>query len=83
MCFFSYELANGQFFEEKGYLKEDGSQVKEGSYSFVDPDGNTQTVNYSADDTGFHPVIGKQSNIFFEWNSETDDNLIAFYFKRY
>lgn len=59
--FHSYELNNGQFFGERGYLKEDGSQVKEGSYGYIDPNGNKQGTNYTSDDTGYHPIVGKKT----------------------
>lgn len=65
---FSYELANGQFFAEKGYLKEDGSQVKEGGYSYTDTNGNTQSTSYTADDSGFHPIVGKKSFILLQFH---------------
>lgn len=60
---FSYELDNGQIFSEAGGLKTVGVEqpvvVVSGSYSFVGPDGQTYWVNYTADENGFHPVIGK------------------------
>lgn len=56
---FSYELDNGQIFSEAGALKEDGSQYVKGAYSFQGDDGKTYWVNYTADEEGFHPVVGK------------------------
>lgn len=59
-----YELDNGQIFSESGSLKEVGEEktpvvVVTGQYTFVGPDGQTYWVNYTADENGYHPVIGK------------------------
>lgn len=57
----SYELDNGQIFSEAGELKTIGDQqavVKSGAYSFVGADGITYWVTYTADENGFHPIIG-------------------------
>lgn len=58
----SYELSNGQIHSQGGALKDfgEGKQavVVQGSYSFVGPDGLIYWVNYTADENGFHPVIG-------------------------
>lgn len=57
---FTYELDNGQIFSEAGALKDDGvTQFVSGAYSFVGPDGQTYWVTFTADENGFHPVIGK------------------------
>lgn len=56
---FRYELDNGQIFSEAGALKDDGTQVVQGAYSFVGDDGQTYWVNYTADEEGFHPIVGK------------------------
>ena len=61
MSFYRYELDNGQIFSEAGALKEDGSQYVKGAYSFQGNDGETYWVNYTADEEGFHPVVGKYS----------------------
>lgn len=63
-----YELDNGQIFSEVGALKEvapaegDGEKVPvivvSGQYSFVGQDGITYWVNYTADENGYHPVVG-------------------------
>lgn len=56
---YSYELDNGQIFSEVGSLKDDGvTQFVSGAYSFIGPDGQTYWVNFTADENGFHPVIG-------------------------
>lgn len=69
---YSYELDNGQIFSEKGELRQIGEEqavVKTGAYSFVSPDGVTHWVTYTADENGFHPIVGaflmKLSNTFF------------------
>lgn len=62
---YRYELSNGQIFSEAGTLKEVGDEEKvnvivvSGQYSFVGQDGQTYWVNYTADENGFHPVVGK------------------------
>lgn len=33
--------------------------VTRGSYTLVNEDGSTVLVNYYADETGFHPEVGK------------------------
>lgn len=60
-----YELSDGQIKSESGALKEVGEGdertqviVVSGSYSFIGPDGQTYWVNYTADENGYHPVIG-------------------------
>lgn len=61
VLFYSYELDNGQIFSENGELKTIGDQqavVKSGAYSFVSPDGVVHWVTYTADENGFHPVVG-------------------------
>lgn len=58
---YSYELDNGQIFSEKGELRQIGEEqavVKTGAYSFVSPDGVIHWVTYTADENGFHPVVG-------------------------
>lgn len=59
-----YELDNGQIFSEAGALKDDGSQYVKGAYSFQGDDGETYWVNYTADEEGFHPVVGEFFFIF-------------------
>lgn len=56
----SYELDNRQIFSEAGIQTNVGERpiVVSGQYSFVAPDGQTYWVNYTADENGFHPVVG-------------------------
>lgn len=69
---FRYELSNGQIFSEAGTLKEVGDEEKvpvivvSGQYSFVGGDGITYWVNYTADENGFHPIVGKNTLIWME-----------------
>ncbi|CAG0890461.1 unnamed protein product [Cyprideis torosa] len=66
---FNYEAGDGQRRQEAGRMlpgqseKDPGSQRVEGSYSYTAPNGKVITVNYYADETGFHPdsdVIPRQ-----------------------
>ncbi|KAJ8944630.1 hypothetical protein NQ318_004717, partial [Aromia moschata] len=61
----SYETGNNIISEEEGYLKNLGpdpdaegetlnGQVQQGSYSYTSPEGQIITVNYIADEKGFH-----------------------------
>ncbi|XP_066591333.1 flexible cuticle protein 12-like [Prorops nasuta] len=56
---YGYELSNGESKQETAQLKTVGKEqaiVVSGSYSFVDPATNVKyTVEYTADETGFHP----------------------------
>ncbi|KAL0119986.1 hypothetical protein PUN28_007981 [Cardiocondyla obscurior] len=57
---FGYELSNGQTHQESAQLTNAGheneSLVVRGSFSYVDPETNVRyTVNYVADENGFHP----------------------------
>ncbi|KAJ8975030.1 hypothetical protein NQ317_008200, partial [Molorchus minor] len=63
----SYETGNNIIAEEEGYLKSLGpdpdaegeiinAQVQQGSYTYTSPDGQIITVNYIADEKGFHPT---------------------------
>lgn len=64
---YSQKFASGETYAEQGSLKrvvnpEDGQEkeviVTKGSYTIVDKDGSVTLVNYTADETGFHPEIG-------------------------
>ncbi|RLU27611.1 hypothetical protein DMN91_001415 [Ooceraea biroi] len=57
---FGYELSNGESRQESAQLvnagQENESIAVRGSYSWVDPATNVRyTVNYVADENGFHP----------------------------
>lgn len=65
------KFASGETYNEQGSLKsvvnaEDGQErnviVTRGSYTIIDKDGSTVLVNYTADENGFHPEIGKFSS---------------------
>ncbi|PBC33784.1 Flexible cuticle protein [Apis cerana cerana] len=58
---YAYELSNGQSHQEVAELVNEGTENEaltvRGSYSWVEPQSNTvYTVNYVADENGFHPV---------------------------
>ncbi|KYN35686.1 Flexible cuticle protein 12 [Trachymyrmex septentrionalis] len=57
---FGYELSNGQAHQESAQLQNAGHEnealVVRGSFTYVDPETNVRyTVNYVADENGFHP----------------------------
>ncbi|XP_020289300.1 flexible cuticle protein 12-like [Pseudomyrmex gracilis] len=57
---YAYELSNGQSHQESAQLQNAGQEneslVVRGSYTYVDPETNVRyTVNYTADENGFHP----------------------------
>ncbi|CAH1391446.1 unnamed protein product [Nezara viridula] len=54
-----YETGNGISVQEEGFLKNPGlegeeAQTSRGTYSYTAPDGQVITVNWYADETGFH-----------------------------
>lgn len=64
MCAFEFtsiELDDGTIISEAGALKNVGGQdvvVAAGQYSFVAPDGQVHWVTWTADENGFHPIVG-------------------------
>ncbi|CAH0727813.1 unnamed protein product, partial [Brenthis ino] len=62
---FSFTTGDGKQAQETGYLKSayidntgapQGAQVKEGSFSYVSPEGTPIQLNYVADENGFRPL---------------------------
>lgn len=54
-------MSDGQIRNEAGAIKQIGEEspiVVSGGYSFVAPDGQTYWVTYTADEFGYHPVVG-------------------------
>lgn len=59
LLFCSYETGNGIVVQEQGTVKNPGQRDLEssavvGSYSYTSPEGFPITVNYVADENGFH-----------------------------
>ncbi|XP_014289606.1 endocuticle structural glycoprotein SgAbd-2 isoform X2 [Halyomorpha halys] len=55
----NYETGDGISVQEEGFLKNPGvegeeAQTARGTYSYTAPDGQVITVNWYADETGFH-----------------------------
>ncbi|XP_055546956.1 larval cuticle protein 9-like [Wyeomyia smithii] len=63
----SYVLSDGRTVSQSGFIKEleDGARVLviTGSYSYIAPDGTKYTVDYSADENGYHPVVTVGENV--------------------
>lgn len=60
--FFRQRFANGEEFKEDGKFKTVSGMdviVTKGSYTIVEKDGSITVVNYTADEHGFHPEVGK------------------------
>lgn len=57
---YNYELSDGQKKEESAELRNVGTEnealVVRGSFSWVDANGQLHSVEYTADENGFHPV---------------------------
>ena len=57
MLIFSYASGNGIQAQERGYLKnagtQDEGQAAEGSFSYTAPDGSPISIQYIADEGGF------------------------------
>lgn len=64
--FCRWETGNNIIAQEEGYIKDLGpdpdaagqnlnAQVQQGSYTYTSPEGQVITVNYIADEKGFHP----------------------------
>ncbi|EFA03218.1 endocuticle structural glycoprotein SgAbd-8 [Tribolium castaneum] len=62
----AWETGNNIIAQEEGYVKDLGpdpdvegqhlnAQVQQGSYTYTSPEGQVITVNYIADEKGFHP----------------------------
>lgn len=66
MNHFRQHFASGEQFNEEGKLKHVNEMdviVTRGSYTIIEKDGSKTIVNYTADENGFHPEVGKF------WNS--------------
>lgn len=61
ILFYRWELSDGSKHEERGQLKNQGTENEgiavQGQYSWVGPDGVTYIVTYIADENGFQPTI--------------------------
>lgn len=59
---FRQKFASGEKFSEEGKLKHVNEMdviVTRGSYTIIEKDGSETIVNYTADENGFHPEVGK------------------------
>lgn len=59
MYLFRWSLDDGTFFQEAGTQDGERGEKVSGQYSFQTPDGQIHWVTYTADDHGFHPIVGK------------------------
>ncbi|CAH2107131.1 unnamed protein product [Euphydryas editha] len=60
---FNYGVKDTHTGDIKSQQEERDGDVVKGSYSLVEPDGTTRTVNYSADDhTGFNAIVQKSGH---------------------
>lgn len=53
------ELDNGQVQQQEGHLQGQGEEqaiVQQGSFSWNAPDGTPISIQYTADENGYHPV---------------------------
>lgn len=58
----SYQLDDGSFFQEAGKINDNGQQEVAGQYSFIGANGVVYWVKYTADEDGYHPIVGNDSN---------------------
>ncbi|KAK3927452.1 Endocuticle structural glycoprotein ABD-5 [Frankliniella fusca] len=58
---FEYELSDGSARSEQGVLQNAGTEneflLVTGSFRWTSPDGQVTQVDYTADDTGYHPKV--------------------------
>ncbi|CAH0728888.1 unnamed protein product, partial [Brenthis ino] len=60
---FNYGVKDPHTGDVKSQQEERDGDVVKGSYSLVEPDGTTRTVNYSADDhTGFNAIVHRSGH---------------------
>ncbi|XP_068630717.1 cuticle protein 8-like [Battus philenor] len=60
---FTYGVKDPHTGDIKSQQEERDGDVVKGSYSLVEPDGTTRTVNYSADDhNGFNAIVHKSGH---------------------
>ncbi|KAI5631980.1 insect cuticle protein domain-containing protein [Phthorimaea operculella] len=57
---FRFVQSDGIEREESGKFEGEGNYVVQGYYSYIDPTGKKQFVEYTADSTGYHPMIVDQ-----------------------
>ncbi|EDW73933.1 uncharacterized protein Dwil_GK21650 [Drosophila willistoni] len=54
---YNLELDNHIKVSQEGQLKDHDNWVVHGEYEYIAPDGSPVKVTYTADDTGYHPVV--------------------------